>query len=280
VNTALIVVAALVAAYLAFAAFIWRYQERIAFQPPLMPEGPPAHGLERLSFASGDGTMLVAYIVGEHRTGRPVVIAFHGNAVVARTVIPWTVEAAQRLDACCVLAEYRGYDGLEGTPSYTASALDAQATLRAASQHLKVPIGEVVLYGHSIGSAVAAELAAVAGPRALVLESPFTSARDMAARWRIVGLRFGWSLISRVHYDTVARVRELDVPVFVVHGERDRLIPAWMGRKVFAAAKRPGRLLIVETAGHSDVPDVGGNEYWSWLREAIQAGRPGQTFSS
>jgi fermentation-respiration switch protein FrsA (DUF1100 family) len=186
-------------------------------------------------------------------------------------VIPWTIEAAQRLDACCVLAEYRGYDGLSGTPSYAASALDAQATLRAVGAHFEIAPHDIVLYGHSIGSAVAAELAAGAGGRALVLESPFTSAKDMAARWRIIGLRFGWSLISRVHYDTVARVRELDVPLFVVHGARDRLIPAWMGRKVFAAAKRPGRLLVVENAGHSDVPEVGGDAYWSWLGEAIEA---------
>lgn len=270
-NTALIVAATLVVAYLAFAAFVWRYQERIVFQPPLVPVGPSAHGLERLSFASGDGTMLVAYLVGVRRPGRPVVLAFHGNAVVARTVIPWTVEAAQRLDASVILAEYRGYDGLAGTPTYAASALDAMATLQAASEHLNVKPSEVVLYGHSLGSGVAAELAAAVGARALVLESPFTSVRDMAARWRFVGLRVGWSLISRVHWDTVARVRELDAPVFVAHGQRDRLIPVGMGRRVFAAARRPGQLLIVKAAGHNDVPEMGGDEYWAWLGRAIEA---------
>ncbi len=168
-----------------------------------------------------------------------------------------------------VLAEYRGYDGLGGSPTYAATALDALVTFDAAAAHLGADRSSFVIFGHSLGSAVAAELAASAGAKALVLESPFTSARDMVARWPVVGFRVGWSLVSRVHYDTVACVRNLNAPVFVAHGKRDVVVPPRMGREIFSAAKHPGQLLMVSEAGHNDVPEVGGEAYWNWLAAAV-----------
>jgi uncharacterized protein len=248
---------------------LWRNQERIVFQPPRWPDEQGDDGT-RLAFPSADGTELLAFVVGTPAANRPPVIAFHGNAVVARMMVPWTREAAQRMGTCVVLAEYRGYDGMPGNPTYATTSMDALATLAAASAHLGVPPTSFALFGHSLGSAVAAELAASAGAKVLILESPFTSARDMAARWPGgSGLRLAWSFISRVHFDTAARVRNLDVPVYVAHGERDRLIPVRMGRAVFAAAKVKGELLIVPGAGHSDVPDVGGKRYWEWMAAAL-----------
>lgn len=267
-TTALSVAAILVVAYVVLALLLWRYQERIVFQPPLWTEAPAADGLTRLSFSASDGTMLFAYVVGVPRAGGPSFLAFHGNAVVARWLIPWAREAARRFGGCVVVAEYRGYDGLSGAPSYAGIALDALAALEASAAHLKVDRSAFVMFGHSLGSAVAAELAASAGAKALVLQSPFSSARDMVARWPVVGFRLGWSLLARVHYDTVARVRDLDVPVFVAHGERDVVIPARMGRQVFAAARVPGQLLTVPEATHNDLPDVGGEDYWRWLEAA------------
>jgi fermentation-respiration switch protein FrsA (DUF1100 family) len=267
-NVALSIAVAVVVAYGFFAVVLWRYQERIVFQPPKWPASPDDDA-PRLTFASADGTGLFAFVVGDLRRARSPVIAFHGNAVVARAMIPWTREAARRLDVCVVLAEYRGYDGLGGSPTYAGTAMDARATLEAAAAYLGVDPSAFVIFGHSLGSAVAAELAASAGANALVLESPFTSARDMVARWPVVGLRVGWSLVSRVHYDTVARVRELDAPVFVAHGERDVVVPPGMGREIFSAAKNPGQLLMVPEAGHNDVPEVGGEAYWRWLGQAV-----------
>ena len=87
---------------------------------------------------------------------------------------------------------------------------------------------------------------------------------------RIVGLGLVWGMISRVHYTTEDRVASLDVRVSVAHGERDIVIPARMGRVVYAAARRKGALLIVAEADHNDVPIVGGDAYWKWFAEAIK----------
>jgi fermentation-respiration switch protein FrsA (DUF1100 family) len=131
---------------------------------------------------------------------------------------------------------------------------------------------DIVIYGHSLGTAIGSELAShMSGspPRALVLQSPFTSARDMALRMMVPPIPGLWPRISRVNYDTRAVVGRLDAPVFVSHGSRDITIPVRMGREVFEAAKNRGELLVVEGAGHNDVGDVGGERYWRWLTSAV-----------
>src|SRR2546430_9172357 len=107
-NVVLVFAVAVVIAYGVFALVLWRCQERIVFQPPHWPESRDLEA-PRLSFTASDGIALFAFVVGDMRTNRPPVVAFHGNAVVARAMIPWTREAARRLDVCIVLAEYRGY---------------------------------------------------------------------------------------------------------------------------------------------------------------------------
>jgi pimeloyl-ACP methyl ester carboxylesterase len=265
----LVVVAGVVAAvYLVIAALLWRFQERIVFQPPAWPDRTPLPAqATQFEIVTADGVRGRAYQVGSI-AGSPPIVAFHGNAEIARWQLPWALEAAERLGTCVFVAEYRGYDGVEGSPTYEGARLDAEAVHAEVVRRTGVAKGGCVLYGHSLGSAVAAELAAAVGCRALALESPFTSAREMVARWPVVGFRAGWSLVSRVHYDTVGRVCELKAPVSVAHGEKDLVVPVRMGRAVHAAARVKGGLLILPTAGHSDVPEVGGERYWAWLATA------------
>jgi uncharacterized protein len=248
---------------------LWRFQERILFQPPVGASTSPV-AARQVHYRASDGAELFAFVVGDCTGEGPVVLAFHGNAEVSRWLVPWASRLAREAAACVVLAEYRGYDGLAGAPTYAASARDARAALDYIHNSLNVAPANVVLFGHSLGSAVAAELAAVAQPRALILLAPFSSARAMAARMIVPGLRVLFQVISRVHFDTVARVAELAAPVWVAHGDRDLVVPARMGREVFAAAANRGELLMVSGAGHNDVAEVGGAAYWSWLTRAVR----------
>ena len=108
-------------------------------------------------------------------------------------------------------------------------------------------------------------------PSALLLQSPFSSARAMASRMIFPGLSVLWPIVSRVHYDTEKRVRELPVPVSVVHGLRDLIVPARMGRAVYEAARVRGELLLVPGAGHNDVMECASADYWAWFRSALGA---------
>ncbi|MDE3126564.1 MAG: alpha/beta hydrolase [Gemmatimonadota bacterium] len=209
----------------------------------------------------------------------PLVIAFHGNADLAEWMVPWALELHARTGAAVVVPEYRGYGMLSGRPTYATGQADALAMLAFLHGLLGGPPRRLVLFGHSLGSAIAAELAWSAPPAAIALQSPFTSARAMASRLFFPTYLPIWSRLSRVHYDTPRRVAALDCPVHVAHGMRDRVVPVAMGQAVFAAARQPGRLLLVSDAGHNDVPDVAADRYWQWLVHAVLSddGRRAQT---
>ena len=251
-----------------FVGFVWLFQERIAFQPP------PAHLSEsvdanRVSYQARDGQPLLAYVVGDPKTSRGILLSFHGNADLAVHAIDWAKEVNRVTGFAVMLTEYRGYMNLGGRPTYTSSQLDSEAAYEFARSQLGVPADRIAYYGHSLGSAIAAELASRHRPLALLLESPFTSARAMS---RIIGwkaVHIVWNAIARFHFDTVDKVASIEAPVWVAHGTRDRLIPAQMGREVFAAAKVKGELLLVPDASHNDVTLAGGPEYWRWMSAAL-----------
>ena len=257
--------------------WLWRNQERVVFQPPIAGADTPTPA-QRVAYSASDGHPIFGYLVqpredardASARAERSVVVAFHGNADLAIWLIPWAHELAQRAQVSVLLPEYRGYAGIPGTPTYESAEADARGAVQFTRATLRP--SRVVLFGHSLGTAIAAHLAETMAPQfpdALVLQSPFTSAREMAARMLVPPIPWLWRRISRVHYDTRAVVARLNTPVFVAHGTRDVAIPSRMGRQVFAAARRPGQLLIVNGAGHNDVPDVGGERYWQWLTDAV-----------
>ena len=266
VISALVVLGAL---YVVMLVAAWRMQERIVWQPPRLAQYPGAD-TRRLDYASDDGQPLLAFLVGDPAHAPGVLIAYHGNADLAAWVVPWASEVERATGWAVLVPEYRGYGGLGGSPDYVSSQRDARATYRFARQELDVDSARIALYGHSLGSAIATELAVEHAPSVLILEAPFTSAREMA-RGPLAPVALLWGVIARVHFDTRAKVAELSVPTWVVHGERDGVVPVRMGRAVHAAARLPGELLIVRGAGHNDVSDVAGDGYWSWLRRALHS---------
>jgi len=249
-------------------ALLWLRQERILFQPPPLLGEPPLTG--RVSYDAVDGQALLAFMVGDPAASPGVLICFHGNADLAVWQIDWARSVERHTGYAVFLAEYRGYMSLGGAPTYATSKLDA----RAAYDHVRVNFGvsreRVAYFGHSLGSAVAAELAELHPPSALLLQAPFSSARAMSRLIVSPPIVLAWRAISRIHFDTERIVAELDVPVSVSHGTRDRVVPLRMGRNVYQAAKRKGQLLIVENAGHNDVAGVAGEKYWQWFRAALQ----------
>jgi len=250
---------------------VWIFQERIAFQPPPSPRAMPvaADDVRLDSYQAADGQRLIGFIVGSSPTAKGLLLCFHGNADLAVNAIEWARRVSQSSGFTVMLAEYRGYMNLGGRPTYKTSQVDSEAAFAHARDSLHFAPDRIALYGHSLGTAVATELATRHRPYSLLLESPFTSARDMVhiIAWR--GIEIGWGVISRFHFDTLSAVASIDAPVSVAHGEQDRLIPSTMGKQIFAAAKVKGRILLVPGATHNDVADIGGAEYWRWLEAAL-----------
>lgn len=264
--TAVAIVAGVV---LVLLALIWWGQEKLVYFPPPWPQDHPAD-VHRIDYSAADGQPLIAYAVGEPDSARGVLLCFHGNADLAVYQVDWAREINRRTGYAVVLAEYRGYMGLGGKPTYKGIQLDAEAAYETVRSRLGVDSSRIALFGYSLGSAVAAELALRHEPRVLLLQAPFTSAREMAPRVVSPPLAFAFGLISRVHYDTRSAVAALDAPVWVVHGTRDDVIGVDMGRAVFAAAKRKGELLILVGARHNDLAGLGGESYWGWVERALK----------
>jgi fermentation-respiration switch protein FrsA (DUF1100 family) len=263
-----IAVLVVLALLLGFLALLWQSQERILFQPPRFHEKPVETG--RASYSASDGQHLTGFIVGDPKTAPGVLLCFHGNADLAMWQLEWARSAQARSGYAVMLAEYRGYMSLGGKPTYSTTKLDALAAYDYLRSALGIDGTRIAYFGHSLGSAIAVELAEVRLPRALLLQSPFSSARAMARLIVTPPIAVIWRAISRIHFDTTRVVGRLDVPVSVSHGKRDRIVPFRMGLEVYQAARKRGELLVVESAGHSDVAEVAGAEYWKWLTMALE----------
>ncbi len=175
------------------------------------------------------------------------VLFFHGNAG----------NISYRLDYLAMLAElgydtfifdYRGYGRSSGSPSEFGTYLDAQAAWHYLTVTKGVPPARVVLFGESLGGAVAAWLAAHEKPGALVLASTFTSVPDMAVKiYPFLPAR----LLSRFEYNTLEYLRSVTCPVFVAHSPQDDIVPFEQGRALFQAAPEPKQFLELQ-GGHND----------------------------
>jgi pimeloyl-ACP methyl ester carboxylesterase len=162
--------------------------------------------------------------------------------------------------------DYRGFGRSDGDlPSEAQAYADAQAAWDQLRRIEPDPTRRF-LYGHSLGGAVAIELATrnhdVAG---LIVESSFTSIRDMVEALGYTNFAVDGILTQR--FDSLAKVPAVSAPTLFVHGTADRFVPPTMTEKLYAAAHAPKRLLMIENAGHSNSTGVGYENYLSAVRE-------------
>jgi fermentation-respiration switch protein FrsA (DUF1100 family) len=263
--TAVLLIVALI---LGSVVLLWSSQERILFQPPRFTGDPD--NFDCVHYQAADGQHLKGFVVGNPGTAPSTLLCFHGNADLSIRQLDWAKSVERRTGSAVMLSEYRGYMSLEGKPTYQTTKLDAQAAYDYLCATFGIGPDRLAFFGHSLGSAVATELAKIHQPRALLLQSPFTSARAMARVIVVPPISFVWGAISRIHFDTVRVVSTLDLPISVSHGKRDRIVPFRMGIEVYDATKVKGILLVVENAGHSDIPQVAGEEYWKWISTALR----------
>ena len=206
---------------------------------------------------------------------RRMVLVCNGNAGNVSHRLDRAIEMQRRLAVSVLLFDYRGYGRSEGSPDEEGTYRDARAAYRYATEAKGVPPGALVLFGESLGAAVAVHLALERPAGALILESAFTSIPDMA-RAAYPFLPPVGPLI-RTRYETLAKVPKLSLPLLVLHGERDDIVPLAQGRRVFEAAGGPKRFFTIPAAGHNDTYVTGGEAYWRALAEFLEAVPEGAT---
>ncbi|HYN85395.1 MAG TPA: alpha/beta hydrolase [Pyrinomonadaceae bacterium] len=273
-TVALIILAALPLLYLAAR----RFERAVVFHPEAYDAARPWRLPERAEdvwFETSDGVRLHGWLVrAEREPPDATVVYFHGNGGNL-SYLDWLAAhlARRRLDV--LLFDYRGYGRSGGAVADEAALYrDAEAAYEFVTRTRGVNPERVVLYGQSLGTAAAADVAARKTCGALVLESGLSSASDMAAL--VLPFAPRWThRLGRNRLDSARKLASVRCPVMVAHGDRDATIPVEQGRALYAAAREPKRLRIVAGAGHNDLVAVAGEEYLdeiaSFIRESVGA---------
>lgn len=251
-------VAGLAALYSAVVGALYLFQRDLLFLPDTsrpVAERVAVPGLNEVTLTTADGLALLAWHVPAP-AGRPTILYVHGNG----GHIGYRADRAAALSAAgygILLVEYRGYGGNPGAPSEEGFHADAEAGLAFLRGQGVMP-GRVVLYGESLGSAVAVRLAAATAGRgapvgAIILEAPFTSIADVAQHhYPFVPAR----PLVKDRFDAASRVASAKAPLLVLHGERDRVVPIAFGRALFEAASEPKRGWFPLSADHATIFDA------------------------
>jgi fermentation-respiration switch protein FrsA (DUF1100 family) len=192
------------------------------------------------------------------------ILFFHGNGGNLSHRAPLLARMRAELGASVFIFDYQGYGRSAGRPSEVATAADSRAAIRYLHTRPDVDPKRIVHFGESLGAAVAIDLAREVPPAGLVVLSSFTSIADLT-RLHYPALTVLLPLAS-MRYDSLGAIGSLRVPLLVIHGADDDLVPAEHGRRLFAAANEPKRLLIVPYADHNDVIAQAGEGFWVSLR--------------
>ncbi len=244
-------------------------EERLIFHPDKRVLRTPSDaGLEfdDVYFATGDGVRLNGWFV-PYPGARRTLVWFHGNAGNISHRIQNLKLLHEKVKVNVFIFDYRGYGRSEGNVSESGTYLDGAAAIDLLRKRYEVEPPRLILFGRSLGAAVAVEVATRVRSLALILESPFVSVPEMA---RAVFPLLPLGPVLRTQYNNLEKVRRIKSPLLVLHGDRDEVIPFSQGRKVFEAAPEPKRFYTIAGAGHNDTYLAGGEVYFATLRESVE----------
>ena len=218
---------------------------------------------EEAGFTSADGTRLHGWFFPNTNAKRAI-LYFHGNGECVASNAELMDHLRRELNAAVFIFDYRGYGHSEGRPHEAGLIADGIAAQKWLADRIGITPNEVVLFGRSIGGAVAIGVAAEAGAGALVLENTFSRLTDVAAchfRWLPV------RLLMRNRYDSIKRMERYEGPVFQTHGLIDEIVPLQFGRQLYAAVRSSQKKFVeFDDCYHNDPPP---KEYYGQLAEFL-----------
>lgn len=228
--------------------------DRIIFQPPRARSAVPGTTLLKID---DDIQIAVQYLPPPQ--GGYVLLYSHGNAEDLNSV-QYRLKQYTEQGYGIAVYDYEGYGQSGGTPSETAACRDIERVWRYLVEECNVPPKSIIIYGFSVGSGPSCFLAEKVPARALVLEAPFKST------FSVVGM--SWLPFDR--FRNIDRVKESVLPLLIIHGTQDRIVPYSHGKALYeAAAAESKRLYTVEGGGHNNLLALTGERYWETLREFL-----------
>ena len=245
--------------------------DRLIFQPsPGVDLRPEALGIEaeEVFLEAEDGVRLHAFFLPAPGASRALLF-LHGNAGNASHRLP-NAAALARLGTHVLLLDYRGYGLSEGTPSEAGVYADARAGLAYLLSERGFAENRTVVFGRSLGGAVAVDVARDRDLAGVILESTFTSAADVVRTTiaRPIAPLIGHILASD------AKISRVRAPLLFFHGDRDEIVDYRLGRSLFDAAPEPKAFETIRGAGHNDTVEVGGRAYFERIRRFLDEVAP------
>lgn len=241
-----ILLSVLAGLYLALVVLVYLMQNRMVFMadmPGRQLEASPADmgfAFEDVWLTTTDGVRIHGWFTPAPEA-RGTLLFFHGNAGNISHRLD-SIAIFRALGLNTLIIDYRGYGQSEGKPSERGTYRDARAAWDYLVEKMGIEPGEIIIFGRSLGAAVASSLAAETTPVTVILESSFSSALNMATRiYPILPVRFLLSMRFPVE-DNVAKFSS---PLLVIHSKDDEIIPYDMGQSVFAAAPEPKQMLTI-----------------------------------
>jgi uncharacterized protein len=232
----------------------------------------PAEGAEIVWFNSADGTRLNGwYFESRLKPATATIVFFHGNGGNISSV-GWLGQRFAKHGFNVLLFDYRGYGASEGSAADESGLYaDGDAAVAFVVNNKGARPEQVVLYGHSLGTTVAVDVASRGNYGALVIESGLSSASSLAASvlpWLPASLHF----LGRNRFESARKLANVRSPVLIAHGDPDRTIPTDEAHRLFASANEPKKLMIVPGAGHVVFADAGEqylNQVERFMRDAL-----------
>ena len=221
----------------------YTFQDRLLYKPTYERVGTPAErGLpfHEIALITDDGVQLHAWFVPAD-SATITVLYLHGNGGNISDRLE-TLEGFHGLRANIFMLDYRGYGQSTGTPSEAGTYEDADTAWRYLTTELEIPAAQIIIYGRSLGGAIAARLASDRPHAGLILESTFTSLPVLGQK---IYPYFPVRLLARFHYDTAGHLARVPTPVMIVHSRSDEVVPFEHARTLLDVVRGDKELLEI-----------------------------------
>lgn len=260
------IVGAIAGVYILVAGFLFIAQSHYVYYPErALLANPGGIGLryEEVTFETSDGVQLSGWFIPSDSAGG-VILFCHGNAGNISHRLE-SIQVFHRLGLSVFIFDYRGYGESKGKPTEQGTYKDAEAAWDYLVAERQIEPSQVIIFGRSLGGAVAAWLAQSHRPAALVVESTFTSLPDIAATlYPFLPVR----LLLRFEYNTAEYLTRVDCPILIVHSRDDEIMPVAHGRQLFETAREPKRFLEI-SGTHNEGFITSGEVYYKGLNTFV-----------
>lgn len=243
-------------------------RNKMTFFPDTKSEIPkeniPEYISEKKIVTSDQERIQAFYFNHPDRSNHPLVIYFHGNAGNLYGRFGYAQQLYE-MNQNVLLISYRGYGKSSGKPSEEGIYMDGQAAVNFAKDSLGYSEGEITILGRSLGTTVAVNTAQKRSFKGVILITPLTSGKEMAAAMGMNSL----TSVAGDSFNSIGKIDHLESPILIIHGTDDEVIPYDMGEALFKAYSGDKKLITIEKGNHNNLQDVDSELFWGEINEFV-----------